>query len=290
SACRIRAPGLTICTARPTALKRAMPKEAVWSSPPHSHSTLKRRLKLRRRDNPVEKIRVLIVDDEQLAREGIHGRLEREPDIEVIGECRSGREAVTAILRQSPDLVFLDIQMPRLDGFGVIEAVGAGRMPQVIFVTAYDEHALRAFQVQALDYLLKPIDGGRFFEALERARDRVRDKNLEALSQQLHQMMAALRVERKYPGRLSIKAADNYVQIHAGRASHLLHATMNSLEGRLDPHEFLRIHRSTIVNVRRIKELHPMFHGEYRVILKDGTQLTSGRSYRENLQKLLDNL
>jgi len=255
----------------------------------------------------VEKIRVLIVDDEQLAREGIHGRLEREPDIEVIGECRSGREAVTAILRQSPDLVFLDIQMPRLDGFGVIEAVGAGRMPQVIFVTAYDEHALRAFQVQALDYLLKPIDGGRFFEALERARDRVRDKNLEALSQQLHQMMAALRVERKYPGRLSIKsadriiflgveeidwieAADNYVQIHAGRASHLLHATMNSLEGRLDPHEFLRIHRSTIVNVRRIKELHPMFHGEYRVILKDGTQLTSGRSYRENLQKLLDNL
>jgi len=155
--------------------------------------------------------------------------------------------------------------------------------------------------------LLKPIDGGRFSEALERARSRIRGENLGAVSERLHEMMAALRVERKYLERLSIKsagritflsvdeidwieAADNYVQVHAGRESHLLHATMNSLEGRLDPDKFLRIHRSAIVNVGRIKELHPMFHGEYRIVLKDGTRLTSGRGYRENLQKLLNDL
>jgi two-component system, LytTR family, response regulator len=262
-------------------------------------------------DNDVEKIRALIVDDEPLAREGILIRLEQAPDVEVIGECGNGQEAVTAIRREAPDLVFLDIQMPRLDGFGVIEAVGVRQMPHVIFVTAYDEHALQAFEVSALDYLLKPIDGRRFFEALERARDRIRGKNLEAISAQLHKMMAALQAERKYLERLSIKsagksggritflgvdeidwigAADNYVQVHAGRVSHLLHATMNSLENRLDPSKFLRIHRSTIVNVERIKELRPMFHGEYQVILKDGTQLTSGRGYRENLQRLLNNL
>ena len=257
----------------------------------------------------MEKIRALIVDDEPLAREGIQMRLKREPDIEVIGACGNGRDAVTSILREVPDLVFLDIQMPRLDGFGVIEAVGVTRMPHVIFVTAYDEHALRAFEVSALDYLLKPVDGERFFEALERARDRIRGKNLEAITEQLQKMMAALQVERKYLERLSIKsgksggriiflgvdeidwieAADNYVQVHAGRESHLLHATMNSLESRLDPNQFLRVHRSTIVNIKRIKELHPMFHGEYRIILTDGAQLTSGRSYRENLRKLLNN-
>lgn len=255
----------------------------------------------------MEKIRALIIDDEPLAREGIHRRLKQAPDIAVIGECRNGQEAVTMILRDAPDLVFLDIQMPRLDGFGVIEAVGAGRMPHVIFVTAYDEHALRAFDVHALDYLLKPIDGERFFEALERARNWIRGKNFAGLSEQLHKLMAALAAERKTLERLSIKsagriiflnvdeidwieAADNYVQVHAGRQSHLLHATMHSLEGRLDADQFLRIHRSTIVNINRIKELHPMFHGEYRVILKDGTQLTSGRSYKEKLQKLLNDL
>ena len=263
-------------------------------------------MKLKPSDNKVEKIRTLIVDDEPLAREGIQTRLKQEPDIEVVGACGNGRDAVTVILGEVPDLVFLDIQMPRLDGFGVIEAVGVKRMPQVIFVTAYDEHALRAFEVGALDYLLKPIDGERFFEALERARDRIRGKNLEAITVKLHKMMAALEVERKSLERLSIKsagriiflgvdeidwieAADNYVQIHAGRESHLLHATMNSLETRLDPSQFLRVHRSTIVHINRIKELRPLFHGEYQIILKDGTQLTSGRSYRENLQKLLDN-
>jgi len=253
----------------------------------------------------VEKIRTLIVDDEPLAREGIQMRLKKEPDIEVIGECGNGREAVAVIERESPDLVFLDIQMPKLDGFGVIETIGVTNMPQVIFVTAYDEHALRAFEVHALDYLLKPIDGDRFLEALERARGQIRGKNLEAISEQLQKMIESLKVGKKYLERLSIKtssrifflnvdeidwieAAGNYVQVHAGHESHLLHTTMNSLESRLDPDKFFRIHRSTIINIKQIKELHPMFHGEYRVILKDGVELTSGRSYKDRLQQLLN--
>lgn len=253
------------------------------------------------------RIRALIVDDEPLAREGIHKRLELEPDIEVICECRNGREAVAAILREAPDLVFLDIQMPRLDGFGVVETVGVRQMPQVIFVTAYDEHALRAFDVHAIDYLLKPIDSARFDEALQRVRIRLRVNSVEALGEQLRQMLAALRVGKKPLERLAIKlagriiflnveevdwieAADNYVRVHAGHESHLVHATMNSLESRLDANQFLRIHRSIIVQLKRVKELQPMFHGEYRVILKDGTQLSSGRGYREKLQILLNDL
>jgi two-component system, LytTR family, response regulator len=251
----------------------------------------------------MEKIRALIVDDEPLAREGIRMRLAQEPDIAVIGECSNGRQAVTLIERDSPDLVFLDVQMPKLDGFGVIAAIGARRMPQVIFVTAYDEHALRAFEVHALDYLLKPIDGARFLEALARARSRIRGHELQ---EQLQALLASIKSEKRYLARLSIKtggrilflgvdeidwieAADNYVLLHAGRDSHMLHTTMNSLEDRLDPGAFLRIHRSTIVNLQRVKELHPMFHGEYRIILKDGTELASGRSYRSKLQRLLDN-
>ena len=255
----------------------------------------------------MEKIRTLIIDDEPLAREGIQMRLKKEPDIEVIGECGNGREAVTTILQAAPDLVFLDIQMPRLDGFGVIETIGVTKMPQVIFVTAYDEHALRAFEVHALDYLLKPIDGQRFVEALKRARDRLQGQNIEAIRGQLQIMMESLQIGKKYLERISIKtanrifllsvdeidwieAASNYVQVHVGRASHLLHTTMNSLEGKLDAAQFFRLHRSTIVNIKQIKELHPMFHGEYRIILKDRKELTSGRSYKDRLQQLLNNL
>jgi two-component system, LytTR family, response regulator len=251
----------------------------------------------------MEKIRVLIVDDEPLAREGIRTRLANEPDIDVIGECSNGRQAVTVIERESPDIVFLDIQMPKLDGFGVIATVGVRRMPQVIFVTAYDEHALRAFEVHALDYLLKPIDGTRFLEALTQARCRIRAHELQT---QLHALVESIKLEKKYLSRLSIKnggrilfldvdeidwieAADNYALVHAGRDSHMLHTTMNNLEDRLDPSAFLRIHRSTIVNLQRVKELHPLFHGEYAVILKDGTQLASSRSYRNKLQRVLDN-
>lgn len=255
----------------------------------------------------MEKIRVLIVDDEPLAREGIQMRLKSEPDIEVISECKNGREAISVIQREVPDLVFLDIQMPRMSGFDIIEAVGIKRMPRVIFVTAYDEHALRAFEVHALDYLLKPIDGERFSATLARARDQIRGKNLDVIAEQMQKMMATIKGEKEYIEHLSIKAtgrivflavddidwieaADNYVQIHSGRESHLLHTTMSNLESRLASNKFLRIHRSTIINIKRIKELHPMFHGEYKVILNDGTQLTSGRSYKDNLQRLLNNL
>jgi two-component system LytT family response regulator len=255
----------------------------------------------------VAKIRTLVVDDEPLAREGILIRLRGEPDIDVIGECRNGREGAAAILREAPDLVFLDVQMPRLDGFGVIESVGPKRMPPVIFVTAYDEHAVKAFEVHALDYLLKPIDGARFRDALERARVRVRSRNLEAVSEQLQEMLGALKGGAEHLERLSIKsrgritflsvndidwieAADNYVQVHTGRQSHLVHATLNGLESRLDSRRFLRIHRSAIVNVSRIKELQPLFHGEYRIVLKDSTELTSGRRYRSNLQRLLNDV
>jgi two-component system LytT family response regulator len=253
----------------------------------------------------MKKIRVLIVDDEPLAREGIRMRLDQEPDIEVLGECANGREAVAAIKRDVPDLVFLDVQMPRLDGFGVIAAIGAKLMPQVVFVTAFDEHALRAFEVHALDYLLKPVEGARFLEALDRARSQLRRPELVTINEQLQALLSDFKTEKKYLDRLAIKAngrilfldveeidwvqaADNYVAVHAGRESHLLHTTMNSLEQKLDPDAFLRIHRSAIVNLKRIKELHPMFHGEYRVILKDGTELTSGRSYRDKLQKLVN--
>jgi two-component system LytT family response regulator len=254
----------------------------------------------------METIRALIVDDEPLAREGILMRLAAEPDVEVIGECRNGREAVAAIRRDAPDLVFLDIRMPRTDGFAVIEAIGADRMPHVIFVTAHDEYAIQAFEVHALDYLLKPVDGARFTAALSRARARIRGQKLTTMTAQLQQMIGELRGEREYLDRLYVKcdgrilavdvddidwieAADNYVHLHAGRASHLLLATMNGLEAKLDPRRFLRIHRSVIVNLRRIKELRPMFHGEYRVILQDNTELASGRRYGKSLQKLVQN-
>src|SRR4051812_5475798 len=223
----------------------------------------------------MERIRALIVDDEPLAREGIRMRLDAQPDVDVVGECRNGREAVSAILRDAPDLVYLDIRMPGIDGFAVIETVGVARMPHVIFVTAYDEHALHAFEVNALDYLLKPVDGDRFVAALDRARDRIRARSLTTITAQLQQMIETLRGDRPTLDRLFVKssgsilsvdvddidwleAADNYVRVHVGRASHLLLATMNSLEARLDPRRFLRIHRSTIVNLSRVKELQPM--------------------------------
>lgn len=251
-------------------------------------------------------LRVLIVDDEPLAREGIRTRLAAEPDILLVGECGSGSQAVTTIQNIPIDLVFLDVQMPRMDGFGVIEAVGVPQMPYLIFVTAYDEYALRAFDVHAVAYLLKPVDGVSFYAALDRARMLLRGRNTNDISEQLRSLMADLKARDQHLTRLSIKtggrfqfldvdeidwieAADNYVNIHAGAKSHLLHATMNSLEARLDPREFLRVHRSLIVNVRRIRELHPLFHGEYQITLKDGVQLTSSRGYRNRLQQLFDN-
>src|SRR5687767_6172847 len=253
----------------------------------------------------MHKIRTIIADDEPLARRGIRAQLKNEKDFEVISECRNGQEAVKTIQTESPDLVFLDVQMPELDGFGVVNAVGPARMPAVIFVTAYDRYALRAFEVHALDYLLKPFDDDRFAGALQRARQHIERKDIDDLGRRLQGLLDDLQPRSKYADRLVIKsagrifflsvaevdwieAADNYVRLHAGSESHLLRETMNNLEKKLDPNQFLRIHRSRIVNSQRVKELRPLFRGEYDIMLKDGTRLETGRGYRDRVQRLLN--
>jgi two-component system, LytTR family, response regulator len=250
--------------------------------------------------------RALIVDDEPLAREGVRLLLENDPEIVVVQECTDGQAAVKAIIETKPDLVFLDVQMPEMNGFEVLETVGVDRMPNTIFVTAYDKYALQAFEVHALDYLLKPYTNERFFRALERAKAQIKHRSDNNLNHQLsalldHFKRGGDRLERlvvKAAGRISfvdveeidwIEAADTYVRLHVRSESHLVRGTMSGLEAKLDPHKFLRIHRSTIVNLSRVKELQPLFHGEYVVTLQDGTQLTSGRSYRDKLQPLLEN-
>lgn len=252
----------------------------------------------------MQKIRTIIADDEPLARRGIRAQLKNERDFEVISECRNGHEAVKVIETESPDLVFLDVQMPELDGFGVVDAIGAARMPAVIFVTAFDRYALRAFEVHALDYLLKPFDDDRFAGALQRARRHLERKDIDDLGRRLQGLLDDLQPRAKYVDRLVIKsagrifflsvaevdwieAADNYVRLHTGSESHLLRETMNNLEQRLDPDQFLRIHRSRMVNMQRVKELRPLFRGEYDLMLKDGTRLETGRGYRDRIQKLL---
>jgi two-component system, LytTR family, response regulator len=241
-------------------------------------------------------IRALVVDDEPLARRGIRVRLERAGGVDVIGECANGADAISAIRDLDPDLVFLDVQMPGLGGFDVIERVGVDQMPPVVFVTAYDAHALRAFDVHALDYLLKPIDDERFDTAVERARRRIAERQAGAADRQLAAALEDLRARRiliKDRGRVVIvnesdvdwiEAEGDYVRVHAGGRGHLLRETMASMEQRLDPASFARIHRSTIVNVSRIKELKPHTNREYTVVLRDGTQLRLSRSYRDALR------
>jgi two-component system LytT family response regulator len=250
------------------------------------------------------KIRTVIADDEPLARERLRALLDAEPDIEVARECRDGNEAVAAIRAESPDLVFLDVQMPELDGFGVIETVGVENMPAIVFVTAYDEYALQAFEVNAVDYLLKPFDRERFQKALARARAHV-GRQADDINRRLLALIQGLKVPQGYLERLVIRssgrifflkaeeidwieAAGNYVRLHTGKESHLLRETMNSLEQKLDPARFLRIHRSTIVRIDRIAELQPLFHGDYVVVLQGGTRLTLSRGYRERLSGILD--
>jgi two-component system LytT family response regulator len=249
-------------------------------------------------------IKALVADDEPLARERILSLLQGESGIEVLGECRDGHEAIAAIRQLSPDLVFLDVQMPGADGFEVLSAVGPERMPMVIFVTAYDQHALKAFEVRALDYLLKPFDRERFHSAVQRARTSLEQQETGDLGRRLLALVKDLRpatpktdrIVVKSAGRLFflradeidwIEAAGNYARLHVGTDSHLLRETMNSLEARLDPERFFRIHRSRIVNMERIQELQPWFNGEYVVILRNGTRLTLSRGYREKLQERL---
>lgn len=248
-------------------------------------------------------IRALIVDDEPVARRGIRHRLRNEADVEVVGECGDGASAIDAIAELAPDLVFLDIQMPELGGFDVIDAIGIANMPAVIFVTAYDEHALRAFDVHAVDYVLKPIDRERFRTALDRARQRLSQKG-DDLRASLAAALGDLgRAPRPYSKRLAIKsdgrvtlvdvhevdrveAAGNYVEIHVGPRHHLLRETMTSLEARLDPEHFVRVSRSSIVNSGRVRELQPTFNGDFVVVLRDGTKVSGSRRYREGFDAL----
>jgi two-component system LytT family response regulator len=246
------------------------------------------------------KIRTLIVDDEPLGRERIRTLLGDDAEIEVVGECSNGKQAVDAIERTTPDLVYLDVQMPEMDGFAVLNAIASERMPAIIFVTAYDRYAVRAFDVHALDYLLKSFDRDRFQDALRRAKEEIRRSHEGLWNERLTGLLEDLQVRQKRLTRLVIRsagricflrveeidwleAADNYVHIHVGREAHLVRETLQSLEDRLDPSRFLRIHRSTVVNVDRIQELRPLFHGDYVVKLRDGTELSLSRSYREKL-------
>jgi two-component system, LytTR family, response regulator len=250
------------------------------------------------------KIKTLIVDDETLARRRIRRLLATESDVEVVGECSDSQKAVSFIQERNPDLVFLDIQMPGIDGFGVLESLPPTAAPAVIFVTAFDQYALRAFEVNALDYLLKPFDRNRFKRALDRARAQIRHDSESNLDHRLSTLLDNLgnkprhmdRVVIKSAGRIMflrtdeidwIEAADNYVRLHVGAESHLLRETMGSLESRLDASRFMRIHRSTVVNVDRMKELQPWFHGDYVVILQDGTRLNLSRTYRDRVIELL---
>ena len=252
----------------------------------------------------IEKIRALIVDDEPLARDGVRLHLEAQTDIEIIGEAIDGDNAVEMINELRPDLVFLDVQMPGLDGFGVIEAVGVDAMPAVVFTTAYDEFALRAFDANAVDYVLKPFDGDRLRRALDQARTQIRGRRRSEIEERLIGLLAELHGKGQYLERIIVRsggrililrtddvdwleAASNYVRIHAGGREYLLRETMTNLESRLDPAQFVRIHRSTIVRLNRIKELEPLFQGDYVLILEDGTRLTSSRGYRDRLQELL---
>jgi len=244
--------------------------------------------------------RALIVDDEPLARERIRTLLRDDPDIEIVSESDNGAEALRAIERWNPDLIFLDIQMPELNGFEVIEHLDSARMPVIIFVTAYDQYALKAFEVCALDYLLKPFDRERFERALGRARAELDRRRAGQVNERVLKLLSEIQQGRKHLDKLIIRqggrvfflrtdeidwieAAGNYVRLHAGKDEYLYRETMTKLEARLNPDRFARIHRSTIVNVERIKELQPWFRGDYMIVLGDNQKLTLSRTYRSRL-------
>ncbi|HEV8355950.1 MAG TPA: LytTR family DNA-binding domain-containing protein [Gemmatimonadales bacterium] len=260
-----------------------------------------------------EGIRALIVDDEPAGRAAIKALVAEDPEIEVVGECSDGRSALERIERDPPDLLFLDVQMPEMDGLTMLRRLELPQLPVVVFVTAYDQYALRAFEVNAVDYLLKPFDDDRFRVALGRAKRQVRQGRLGEASDRLVALLEGMgrppgadpppasgrylrRLVIKSGGRVSVlnvreidwvEAEGDYLKIHAGKAWHLLRETMKSLEQQLEPARFVRIHRSTIVNVERIKELQPFFRGEYHVILQDGTSLKLSRGYKQHLEAAL---
>ena len=253
------------------------------------------------------KIRSYILDDESLARERVRSLLAAEPDVDVVGEQGDPQAAVAEISVLKPDLLLLDVQMPVMDGFSVLKSIPPDELPVVIFITAFDAYAIQAFDAHAVDYLLKPLDDDRFRESIERARSHVQQRSRQEVGQHLLTMLRDLQSgsDQKHVQRLVVKssgrvlflrtddidwieAAGNYLRLHVGQETHLLRETMNNIEKKLEPSKFLRIHRSTIVNVERVKELQPWFGGEYIVILRSGKQLTLSRTYRGRLQEFLD--
>lgn len=253
------------------------------------------------------RISVIVVDDEPPARRNLRALLERDNEVELVAECGNGRDAVSSIRTLAPDLVFLDVQMPELDGFGVVDGLSGYPLPFIIFVTAYDQYALKAFDVNAVDYLLKPFSDERFHKALAQAKQQIRQQDAGDFGRRMLELIGTTdskpeaprtlhRLMVKSGGRvLFLKAAeidwieayDNYVRLHVGERSHLLRQTMNDLETALDPEQFVRIHRSAIVNLDRVQELQPLFNGEAQLVLSNGTELKLSRSRRESLEKRL---
>jgi two-component system LytT family response regulator len=255
-------------------------------------------------------VRVVIADDEPLARERVRSMLAGRPEYAIVGEAADGAEAVELIVHEHPDVVFLDIKMPELDGFEVVEALDAGAdhaSPAIVFVTAFGEYAVKAFEVRALDYLLKPFDRARFDRALESAAARSGRPPADdsgRVDPALREILQQLRPERRYPARFLVRsanrmyfvrvedvdwmdAAGNYVRLHSGGRAHLVRDTMKAIEARLDPERFVRIHRSAIVNIERVTQIEPYLHGEYVLTLRDGTKLTSSRAHSAALRALL---
>jgi two-component system, LytTR family, response regulator len=247
------------------------------------------------------RLKVLVVDDEPLAREGLKLLLGRQPLVQSVTDARNGREAIALIRDQRPDLVLLDVQMPGMSGFDVIRKLGVRRSPAVIFVTAYDQYALQAFESHAIDYLLKPFDRRRLRQAIERAARLVGGhedvaRRLQALVSAVDARQGLERIAVKARGRVYfvrveeidwIEAQGHYLALHVGSDTHLVRETIGGIEERLDPARFVRVHRSAIVNLDRVKELRPSFHGEYVIELRDGPRVTTGRAYSARLQRLL---
>jgi two-component system LytT family response regulator len=251
-------------------------------------------------------LRVLVADDEPLAREGLKLLLGRQPQVESVLEARNGREAIGLIREEKPDLVLLDVQMPRTDGFAVVDAIGPERMPPLIFVTAHDQYAIQAFEIAAIDYLLKPVTEERFGLAFTRAIGRLRGVPHEEGRRQVLAMLDAVAKPPRPLERFAVRSGErtifvplddvdwieafqNYVRLHAGRATHLLHVPMNTIETVLEAGRFLRIHRSHIVNVARIAQLWSIAHGQFVVELRSGQRLQSGRTYGDRIRRTLSN-
>lgn len=253
----------------------------------------------------MKKIKALIADDEALARKFIRRLLKHDPDVEIVTECSNGKEAAAMIRQEKPDLVFLDVQMPEMDGFAVLDAVGPDHLPEIIFTTAYESYAIRAFELHALDYLLKPFDQVRFKAAMKHAKERLHSQPGEEEGRlQIGTLLESVKAQQQHLERILIKADgritflntreidwleadDKYVHLHTARGTRMVRQTLGAMEEQLDPARFARIHRSTIVNIERIKELQPLFNGEYSLLLENGTKLTLSRSYKDKLFQVL---